>query len=83
MAPPDQDRSSATRRFLPLAAIVLVAGIVLGMGWHRQLSFETLERHHAVIHGFIDQNKPAAIAAYMALYVAVVALSIPARFSSL
>ena len=77
MAPPDQNRSSATRRFAPLAAIVVLAGIVLGMGWHRQLSFETLERHHAVIHGFIDQNKPAAIAGYIGLYVTVAALSIP------
>jgi uncharacterized membrane protein YdjX (TVP38/TMEM64 family) len=77
MVTSDQDRSSAARRFLPLAAVVLLAGLVLAMGWHRQLSLETLERHHAVIHGFIDQNRPAAIGAYIGLYVTVVALSIP------
>jgi uncharacterized membrane protein YdjX (TVP38/TMEM64 family) len=77
MALPAQDRPSATRRFVPLAAIVLVAGVVLAMGWHRQLSFETLERHHALVHSFINQNKPTAIAAYIALYVTVVTLSIP------
>jgi uncharacterized membrane protein YdjX (TVP38/TMEM64 family) len=77
MALPDRSHSSAIRRFIPLAAVVLVAGIVIAMGWHRQLSFETLERHHAVIHDFIDRNTAAAVAAYMALYVLVVALSIP------
>jgi uncharacterized membrane protein YdjX (TVP38/TMEM64 family) len=77
MVPSDQDRSSAIRRFMPLAVIVLVAATVLAMGWHRQLSFETLERHHALIHSFIDQNKPAAVGAYIALYVTVIALSIP------
>src|SRR5215213_3698161 len=77
MAFPGPTRSPAIRRFGPLAAVVLVAGIVIAMGWHRQLSFETLERHHAVIHAFIDRNTPAAVAAYIALYVLVVGLSIP------
>jgi uncharacterized membrane protein YdjX (TVP38/TMEM64 family) len=80
MASPDQARSSAIRRLAPLVAIVLLAAIVLALGWHRQLSLETLERHHAAIHGFIDQNKPAAIGAYIALYIGVVALSIPSSF---
>src|SRR3989442_760674 len=77
MASPDRARSSAIRRFIPLTAIVLVAGIVIAMGWHRQLSFETLERHHAVIHDFIARHTAAAVAAYIVLYVMVVALSVP------
>jgi uncharacterized membrane protein YdjX (TVP38/TMEM64 family) len=77
MASPDQKRSSAIRRFIPLIAILLLTGVVIAMGWHRQLSLETLERHHAAIHAFIDQNQPAAIAIYIALYTAVVGLSIP------
>jgi uncharacterized membrane protein YdjX (TVP38/TMEM64 family) len=77
MAFPDPARSSAIRRFMPLAVIVLVSGVVIAMGGHRQLSFETLERHHAVIHDFIDRNTPAAIATYITLYIVVVALSVP------
>jgi uncharacterized membrane protein YdjX (TVP38/TMEM64 family) len=77
MASPDQARSSAIRRFIPLAVIVLVAGFVIAMGWHRQLSLENLERHHAVIHDFVDHNTATALLAYVALYVAVVALSLP------
>src|SRR5215207_6416464 len=77
MAPPDQAPSSAIRRFMPLATVVLVAGVIIAMGWHRQLSFETLEWHHAVIHAFIDRSTAAAVVTYIALYVVVVALSIP------
>jgi uncharacterized membrane protein YdjX (TVP38/TMEM64 family) len=77
MALPDQDRSSVIRRLLPLVALLLVPALVIAMGWHRQLSFETLERHHALIHDFVAQNRPFAVAAYIALYIAVVALSIP------
>jgi uncharacterized membrane protein YdjX (TVP38/TMEM64 family) len=77
MAFSDQARSSSIRRFIPLAAIVLVAGFVMAMGWHRQLSLENLERHHAVIHDFVDRNTATALAAYLALYIAVVALSLP------
>jgi uncharacterized membrane protein YdjX (TVP38/TMEM64 family) len=77
MASPDRARSSAIRRFVPLAVIVLVACLVIAMGWHRQLSFETLERHHTVIHDFVDRNTATALLAYVALYAAVVALSVP------
>jgi uncharacterized membrane protein YdjX (TVP38/TMEM64 family) len=77
MAFPDRARFSSIRHIIPLALIVLVAGLVIVVGWHRQLSFETLERHHAVIHDFVDRNAAIALAAYVALYVAVVALSLP------
>jgi len=77
MAISEQARSSPIRRFFPLAAVVLVALFVIAMGWHRQLSLETLERHHAEIHDFVDSNTGAALAAYVALYIAAVALSLP------
>jgi uncharacterized membrane protein YdjX (TVP38/TMEM64 family) len=67
----------AVRRLLPLAAILLLAGVVLATGLHRHLSFETLVRHHDAIHQFIAANLAAAIAIFAVLYIAVVALSIP------
>jgi uncharacterized membrane protein YdjX (TVP38/TMEM64 family) len=66
------------RRLLPLLVIALIAGAILAMGWHRQLSFETLARHHAALRHFIGANEVAALVAYVALYIAVVALSLPA-----
>ncbi len=65
------------RRLWPLAAVGLLSGTVIAMGWHRQLSFETLVHHHAVLQDFIARNTTAAIAAYVALYIVVVALSVP------
>jgi uncharacterized membrane protein YdjX (TVP38/TMEM64 family) len=69
---------SSFRRLVPLVAIVVATGTVLAMGWHRALSFETLVRYHGVLHDFIVANKVVAVAAFMAIYVAIVALSLPA-----
>ena len=67
----------SVRRLLPLAIIVLATAVVLGMGWHRHLSFETLVRHHGAIHEFILAKQIAAIAGYVATYALAVALSLP------
>jgi uncharacterized membrane protein YdjX (TVP38/TMEM64 family) len=68
------------RRLVPLAVVVLVSGVVIGMGWHRQLSFETLVHHHETLTDFIAAHQPSAIAAYVTLYIGAVALSIPVGF---
>jgi len=41
------------------------------------LSLDALARHRAALDGFVASNLSAAAAAYLALYVAVVALSLP------
>jgi uncharacterized membrane protein YdjX (TVP38/TMEM64 family) len=68
------------RRLVPLAVVVVISGVVVGMGWHRQLSFETLARHHEALREFIAGHEVAAVAAYVALYIVAVALSIPIGF---
>ena len=40
-------------RLVPLAVVVIVTGVIVAMGWHRQLSFETLARNHAALRDFI------------------------------
>jgi uncharacterized membrane protein YdjX (TVP38/TMEM64 family) len=60
-----------------LLVLAAAAVLVFGMGWHRYVSFETLVRHHAVIEALVERNIVAATAGYIALYVIVVALSIP------
>jgi uncharacterized membrane protein YdjX (TVP38/TMEM64 family) len=65
------------RRLWPLAALALVSGTVVAMGWHRQLSFEHLARHHEALRELIAAHAVAALAGYVALYVAAVALSLP------
>jgi uncharacterized membrane protein YdjX (TVP38/TMEM64 family) len=69
--------SARLRRFLPFAAVILALAVILAMGWHRQLSFETLVRHRAGIDAFVAEHYAAAVAVFVALYVAVAALSVP------
>ncbi len=64
-------------RLLPLVALAVALGVIVAMGWHRHLSFESLVRHHGALQGFVAQNTAAALAAYIGLYIAVVALSVP------
>src|SRR5262249_27616407 len=68
------------RRLVPLIVVLAASAIVFAMGWHRQLSFETLVRHHETLRAFIAEHETAAVAAYIALYIAAVALSIPVGF---
>jgi uncharacterized membrane protein YdjX (TVP38/TMEM64 family) len=64
-------------RLAPLVAIGIASGVIIAMGWHRQLSFATLVRHHDTLRSFIAAHEVRAIASYIALYIAVVALSLP------
>src|SRR5215470_12608417 len=68
----------APRRLVPLVVVVAASGVVVAMGWHRELSFETLALHHQALQDFIMRHELSAVAAYIALYIAVVALSVPA-----
>jgi uncharacterized membrane protein YdjX (TVP38/TMEM64 family) len=64
-------------RVLPLALLVAAAVTILAMGWHRALSLESLVRHREEIDAFVTTNRAAALAAFGAIYVAAVALSLP------
>jgi uncharacterized membrane protein YdjX (TVP38/TMEM64 family) len=77
--PPPEKRAPGFqwRRLLPLVALVALMALVFAMGWHRQLSIETLVKYRAEIDQFIAQHRAVAVAAFMAIYVAVVSLSIP------
>src|SRR5262245_18168154 len=75
-APPAGLRANIGR-MLPLAVVVAATATVLAMGWHRHLSLEYLVKHRAAIDLFVMIHGWMAIAAFMLLYVAVVALSIP------
>jgi uncharacterized membrane protein YdjX (TVP38/TMEM64 family) len=86
----DKDPSSSTagagscqflpRRLVPLLVIAAVSIVAVTLGWHRQVSFEALVRHYEALRDFIAAHEVSAVAAYVALYVAAVALSIPVGF---
>src|SRR5262245_21415976 len=68
---------SRLRRFAPVAVVLLAMLLVFASGAHRQLSLETLVRHRMAIDAFMDHHMVAALCAFVAIYITVVALSIP------
>ena len=76
-ATPVTGRPVSVGRLLPLGLIVLLAGLVFATGWHRALSLETLVGHRSAIAAFVDRHTLLAVAAFCALYIAVVAMSLP------
>lgn len=73
-----QSRPSATaRRWLPLLVLVAAMVAVYAMGWHRLLSFEVIGRNYDALRDLIAAHRARALALYMLLYIAVVALSLP------
>jgi uncharacterized membrane protein YdjX (TVP38/TMEM64 family) len=64
-------------RFAPIVLIVAVMAAAFAMGWHRQLSAELLYEHRSALKSFIAENLWGALALYMLVYAAVVALSLP------
>jgi uncharacterized membrane protein YdjX (TVP38/TMEM64 family) len=65
------------RRFAPVVLIALAMVVVFATGAHRHVSLETLVRHRMAIDAFIEAHGVAAVAMFMAIYITVVALSIP------
>ena len=68
---------SRYQRWLP--AIVLLAGIaaVYLTGLHRYLSFAGFVEHSAAIEAFVAAHLAVAVVVFMAIYIVVVALSLP------
>lgn len=64
-------------RWLPLGIIALVMVLVFATGWHRSVSFEALVLHQQRIAAFIAEHRVEALGIYVAIYMSVVALSIP------
>jgi uncharacterized membrane protein YdjX (TVP38/TMEM64 family) len=64
-------------RFVPLVFIAGLTIAVFASGLNRKLSLEALVHHRAAVDAFVDGHMVRAIAIYIAVYVAAVALSLP------
>lgn len=61
-----------------LPALILLCGAVLGALFFRDhLSFAALSRHHLVLAGFVAGHYAAAVLAFVAVYIAIVAFGLP------
>jgi uncharacterized membrane protein YdjX (TVP38/TMEM64 family) len=65
------------KRLLPLVALAAIMALGYAMGWHKYLSFKTIGVNYDFLKSYIDQHFVLALAAFMAIYIAAVALSAP------
>ena len=75
--PLSEARPRPIRRWLPALALLLLAGLGYALGLHKYLSLTALAQNRDVLCNWVDAHMVLALAAYVLLYVAVVALSLP------
>jgi len=77
VTPVQSDKVSGFHRFLPVVALVILALIVVSMGWHKYLTLEQLVRHREILTMYVSDHLGVALGLFVVIYVAVVALSLP------
>jgi uncharacterized membrane protein YdjX (TVP38/TMEM64 family) len=65
------------KRLWPLLLLIAGAVLVFAMGWHRYLSMDSLVSHREELRQAIAGNTLVAMAIFMMVYAAAVALSLP------
>jgi uncharacterized membrane protein YdjX (TVP38/TMEM64 family) len=68
---------STFRRWLPLAVLGAALALTFATGAHKWLSVALVAQHKAALESYVETNATLSVAIYMALYIAVTALSIP------
>lgn len=70
-------KGSSWRRWIPLGLLAIGVALFFAFDLGRYLSLETLKEHRQALKAFVGANVFAAALAYAAIYVVVVALSLP------
>ena len=71
---PELRPRSAIKQWGPLVVLIALMAFAFAMGWHKLLSFKTIGINHEALRAFIAANLAVAVLAYVAIYIAVVAL---------
>jgi len=66
------------RKHLPLWILLGLSLLFFALGWHEYLSFEQLRAHRLELNNLVANQPLLAALAYIAAYIVVVALSLPA-----
>ena len=74
---PGQPHPKGLKRYIPVAVVFLAFTVFFVGGFQDLLSFETLAQNRADILNWTTENQILAVAVFMAVYVAVVGLSLP------
>jgi uncharacterized membrane protein YdjX (TVP38/TMEM64 family) len=64
-------------RYAPIAVILLVIVVGVGMDWHHVFTLRSLIESRTILAGFVSENPTLSIAAFFAFYSAAVAISLP------
>lgn len=67
-------------RLAPLALVLALAALIIGMGWNRYLSLDTLKDHGAALHAFVDAHYLLTLAGLILLFALLTASVIPGVF---
>ena len=73
----EKQRARPWLRYLPMLALALALIAVLASGGHHLISVETIVKYRDRLQAFVEDRGEMAVLAYSALYVTVVAISIP------
>jgi uncharacterized membrane protein YdjX (TVP38/TMEM64 family) len=65
------------RRLALLLIVVAAMALVWAMGWHRHLTLEAVAANRDTLHAIVAQHRSIAVLAYILIYLATVALSLP------
>jgi uncharacterized membrane protein YdjX (TVP38/TMEM64 family) len=65
------------KRLWPLLLLIAAAAFALAMGWHRYLTLQELVERREALRAAIEGNLVLALLAFMAIYSATIALSLP------
>jgi len=65
------------KRLWPLLLLFAATGFVLAMGWQRYLTLQALAENREALRGYLDGNMLLSLLGFVAIYAAVVALSLP------
>jgi uncharacterized membrane protein YdjX (TVP38/TMEM64 family) len=65
------------RAFAPLLVVAGVAILILAFGGHRQVTLENIVHLHDRFHRVLADHPVTSVAAYVAVYIAAAALSLP------
>lgn len=76
-AGPPPARLALLRRLAPLAVLVAAIVAVFAFGLDDYLSFDALKQHRTELLAFVGANGALAMVLFVAIYTAVVALSLP------
>jgi len=72
-----EPKKPLVRRLAPVAVIVAVAVAFFAFGLDEYVSFEVIRENHAELKAFVGDNLLIAALAYVAIYAAIVAASVP------